>query len=161
MCWFNRLTLVQAHVSFNLNADSVMVRRECLERRPLQHGEVKLWQTWLSFNQPAHLEPFLLSNKKHFSRPVAFLCTFFCLETPQLFNDSRPCGSLWINYLSLYQWQRVAHWDGPCPVPIHTPAIHCKEKARVCVCVSHTYLNNKTGFIHILLSKTRIARPLN
>lgn len=51
---------------------------------------------------------------------------------PTLFNDSRPCFFLWINYLSLFQWQSTAHWSRPFLKPRHTSGIYCKLKARVC-----------------------------
>lgn len=53
-------------------------------------------------------------------------------QPPTLFNDSRPCFFLRINYLSLFQWQRTAHWSRPFLKPRHTSGIYCKLKARVC-----------------------------
>lgn len=86
----------------------------------------------------------------------AFFFAFW--RPPTLFNDRRPCCFLEINYLSLFQWQRAAHWGRPCLRPRHTPGIYCKEKARV---YSTQTCTIKTAFIQMLLSKPRDARQLS
>lgn len=92
----NGLTLLRPRIQLNLITDCVMIRRgiNVLEFDPLQSVEVKHWQTGLKFNQTAHLEPFLLSNMKHFQKHQASVSASFFKafrRPPTLFNDSRRC----------------------------------------------------------------------
>lgn len=111
------VTLVQPHVQLNLNTDSVMAKRE------LMFGvwPITKWSSdkhdWSSIRLHiwSHFSP---RNMKHFKSEHSFCISFFALWRPpppkHCFNDSKPCCFLWINYLSLYQWQRAAHWGQPC-----------------------------------------------
>lgn len=127
----NDLALQQPHAQLKLNTSCVTIRTELMFwARPITNCKSEAL-TNIAEAQTEHLEPYLPSNVKHFKSAGLLYLLFAFWRPPTLFNDSRPCCFLWINYLSLFQWQRSAHWGWPCLMPRHTPGIYCKEKARV------------------------------